>query len=200
MKNFYLMFCFLSLLACGQVNTSRQPAIINRDTLLSTVQLVADSEPGVPMVISGTVYLPDGRTPVKNAVISLWQTDAKGKYVAGGGGAGELHPRIHGRLKTGADGKYVFRTIKPGQYPSHTSPAHVHGHISAPGFPEYPIIYYFEGDDLITDKNRKELNRYRGGSPSIISLTKGPDGTLMGRRDIILEYVKPSAETMKLQW
>ncbi len=175
-------------------------AIMTKDTLAPGLRLVTQNEEGTPMVISGTVYLPDGKTPAKGAILSLWQTDAKGYYIPGEGGAGELHPRIHGRLKTGADGKYVFRSIKPGQYPSHTSPAHVHGHISAPGFPEYPIIYYFEGDDLITDNNRKELNSYRGGSPSIIKLTKNASGVLIGHRDFILEYVKPTGETMKLQW
>jgi hypothetical protein len=53
---------------------------------------------------------------------------------------------------------------------------------------------------LITDKNRSELNNYRGGTPSIITLTKDINGILIGHRDLILEYVKPSAETMKLQW
>ena len=188
--------------ACGQTNSSNQPATITKDTLNipSKIKMVADSEPGETMIISGTIYLPDGKAPAKNAILSVWQTDAKGYYIAGGGGAGELHPRIHGRMKTGSDGKYEFRTIKPGQYPSHTSPAHIHGHISAPDFPEYAIIYYFEGDDLITAKNRTELNSHRGGTPSVIKLTRDSNGIWVGHRDIVLEYVKPSSETMKLQW
>jgi len=204
MKTLYPTIFLLTILvyACGQTNSSNQPATITKDTLNipSKIKMVADSEPGETMIISGTIYLPDGKAPAKNAILSVWQTDAKGYYIAGGGGAGELHPRIHGRMKTGFDGKYEFRTIKPGQYPSHTSPAHVHGHISAPGFPEYAIIYYFEGDDLITDKNRTELNSHRGGTPSVIKLTRDSNGIWVGHRDIILEYVKPSSETMKLQW
>jgi protocatechuate 3,4-dioxygenase beta subunit len=202
-KNVYLIIAILSILfgSCGQTTNTNQLAAINKDTLdiPSKVKLVADSEPGEVMIISGTVYLPDGKTP-KGAILSVWHTDAKGYYIEGGGGAGELHPRIHGRMKTGADGKYEFRTIRPGQYPSHTSPAHVHGHISAPDFPEYPVVYYFEGDDLITDKNRSKLDNNRGGTPSIITLTRDSSGILIGHRDIILEYVKPSDETMKLQW
>jgi len=200
----YPIISFLTILffGCGQTTNSNHLAIINKDTtdMQSKIKLVSDSEPGETMIISGTIYLPDGKTPAKGAILSVWQTDAKGYYIAGGGGAGELHPRIHGRMKTGADGKYEFRTIKPGQYPSHTSPAHVHGHISGPNFPEYPIIYYFEGDDLITDKNRSELNNHHGGTPSIIKLTKDSNGILIGRRNIILQYVKPSDETIKLQW
>ena len=81
-----------------------------------------------------------------------------------------------------------FGQIKPAQYPSHASPAHIY----APGYPEYPIIYYFEREWLVTDKNRSELNNYRGGTPSIIKLTKGSREVLIGHRDIILEFVKPS--------
>jgi len=204
MKNIFLIILFLTILfsGCGQTSNSNQLVTIKTDTLdfPSNIKLVADREPGETLIISGTVYLPDGKTPVKGSILSVWQTDAKGYYIEGGGGAGELHPRIHGRIKTGPDGKYEIWTIKPGQYPSHTSPAHIHGHISAPDFPEYAITYYFEGDDLITDQNRSKLNSYRGGTPSIITLTKDSNGILIGHRDIILEYVKPSDETMKLQW
>lgn len=203
MKGTFNLTIFLWLLSgCGQTTNSIQKATRNKDTadIPSKIKIVSDNEPGEVMVISGTVYLPDGKTPAKDAILSVWQTDSKGYYIEGGGGAGELHPRIHGRMKTGSNGKYEFQTIKPAQYPSHTSPAHVHGHISAPDYPEYPIIYYFEGDDLITDKNRSELDKNRGGSPSIITLTKDSKGILIGHRDIILEYVKPSRETMKLQW
>jgi protocatechuate 3,4-dioxygenase beta subunit len=204
MKMIYPIFFLLTVLfcGCGQATNSNQLTATNPDTIEipSKIKLVADNEPGEIMIISGTVYLPDGKTPAPEAILSVWHTDAKGYYIPGGGGAGELHPRIHGRMKTGADGKYEFRTIKPAQYPSHTSPAHVHGHISAPDFPEYAITYYFEDDDLITDQNRPKLNSYRGGTPSIIMLTKDSNGILTGHRDIILEYVKPSDETMKLQW
>jgi protocatechuate 3,4-dioxygenase beta subunit len=204
MKNLYPIFLFLALLcySCGERATSNVAATHSSDTLNipSTITMVADSEHGERMIISGTIYLPDGKTPAKGAILSVWHTDAKGNYILSGGGAGEEHPRIHGRMKTGFDGKYEFHTIKPAQYPSHTSPAHIHAHVSAPEYPEYPLIYYFEGDDLITGENRSKLNSNRGGTPSIITLTKDNNGVWIGHRDIILEYVKPSSETMKLEW
>jgi protocatechuate 3,4-dioxygenase beta subunit len=203
MKTIFLLIFGLSILffTCGQSTKSNQSAA-KTDSLNfpSKVNLVSDREPGEPMIISGTIYLPDGKTPAKDAILAVWQTDATGNYITGGGGAGELHPRIHGRMKTDADGRYEFRSIKPGQYPSYTTPAHIHGHVSAPHFPEYAISYFFEGDDLITSENRSKLNGNRGGTPSIITLTKDKDGVLIGHRDFILEYVKPSSETLKLQW
>lgn len=204
MKPMHLIISILTILfcGCGQTSNSNSFTTTSNDTLdiPSKIKMVADSEPGEPMIIYGTIYLSDGKTPAKGAILSVWHTDTKGYYIEGGGGAGEIHPRIHGRMKTNSDGKYEFRTIKPAPYPSNSAPAHVHGHISAPDFPEYPLIYYFEGDNLITDKNRSELNSHRGGTPSIIKLTRDSNGVLVGHRDIILEYVKPSDETMKLQW
>ncbi len=151
-------------------------------------------------MICGTIYLPDGTTPVKDAILSVWHTDAKGYYAEEGGEAGEEHPRLHGRLQTGADGKYEIRTIKPAPYPHRTVPAHIHAHISAPGFPEYGITYFFEGDPYINDANRAQLNAGRGGTPSVIRLTRDASGVWRGIRDIKLEYVKPDGQTMRLQW
>jgi len=190
------------LVICSFTTSKQIFPRISEDTfkIASKIKMVADSEPGERMIITGTIYLPDGKTPAKGAILSVWHTDSKGFYIAGGGGAGEEHPRIHGRMKTGADGKYEFQTIRPAPYPDNSAPAHVHGHISAPNFPEYPIIYYFEGDKLITEQNRSELNNHRGGTASIIKLNKDKDRALIGHRDIVLEYVRPTGETMKLQW
>ncbi|GEM_PF-3514701 len=204
MKKIHFTLLLFNILtcSCGQGTNSNPLTTTDNDTLElpAKIKMVTDSEPGEPMVISGTVYLPDRKTPANGAILSVWQTDAKGNYIAGGGGAGELHPRLHGRMKTGVDGKYEFQTIKPAQYPSHTTPAHIHGHISAPDFPEFPIIYFFDGDDLITDKNRTKLNNNYGGTPSIIKMTKNSNGVWIGHRDLILQYVKPSEQTLKLQW
>src|SRR5215831_19241311 len=112
MKKKYPVILFLAIFfhACGQTGSPNQATTLSKDTIEipSKIKLVADSEPGEPMIISGTIYLPDGKTPAKDAILAVWQTDASGNYIAGGGGAGELHPRIHGRMKTGADGRYEF--------------------------------------------------------------------------------------------
>ena len=157
----FLAFIFFG---CGQITNNNQLASTSRDSLgiASKIVLVTDNEPGDPMIISGTIYRADGKTPAKGAILSVWHTDAKGYYIEGGGGGGEEHPRIHGRMKTKPDGRYEFRTIRPAPYPSNNVPAHVHAHVSAPDFPEYALIYYFEDDKLITDQNRSELNSHRG--------------------------------------
>jgi len=100
-----------------------------------------------------------------------------------------LNPRLRAWMKTGRDGRYHFRTIKPAAYPHRTTPAHIHVHLYGPDYPEYYINdYWFEGDKYI---NPTELAKQpgRGGFNSIIALRKDKLGILRGERNIKLEHV-----------
>jgi protocatechuate 3,4-dioxygenase, beta subunit len=54
-------------------------------------------------------------------------------------------------MKTGADGHYEFRTLKPAPYPGRHIPTHIHGPVAAPGYPSRWLAeYWFEGDPFLT--------------------------------------------------
>jgi len=90
-------------------------------------------------------------------------------------------------MRTNAEGRYEFRTIRPAPYPGHTNPAHIHAFVSAPDYPEYWIDeYLFEGDPFITGEMRQKLVG-TGTFSSILQLTRGSDGVLRGVRDIKIE-------------
>jgi len=82
------------LARCSYTTNTNSPASVSNDTLIipSKIKMVADSEPGERMIISGTIYLPGGKTPAKNAILSVWHTDSKGFYIAGGGEQGRNIP------------------------------------------------------------------------------------------------------------
>jgi protocatechuate 3,4-dioxygenase beta subunit len=153
------------------------------------------SEPGEPMEISGTIYQTDGVAPAEGVGLFIYHTDASGHYNKDDEPS---RPQIRGWMKTGADGQYNFRTIKPAPYPGKTIPAHIHAHLYGRGFEEYWIDeYWFAGDPLITAENTAKLTG-RGGfhqarNPadieSIVSLTRGSDGVLRGTRNIKLQKV-----------
>jgi len=150
--------------------------------------IVTDKEPGDPLIVSGTIYGLDGKTPAESAVLWVYQTDATGIYSPPSGSSDNRYTRIHGQMKTGADGRYEFRTIKPASYPGRTVPAHIHASLLAPGFQEYWIDnYIFEGDPFITEEARKKLHG-EGTFASILKLARGSDGVLRATRDIQLEH------------
>lgn len=166
-----------------EVTTEHAP-----DELDWRVDLPPAGEPGERLVLSGHVFLPDGGTPAPGVVLYLHHTDAEGRYRSrtstsrGGRGDGI----IEGWLVTDAAGQYEITTIRPAPYPEGGMPAHVHVYVKEPERrPYYIDDFVFEGDPYLTPAYRagQEL---RGGS-GVVRLTRGPDGSWQGRRDIVLE-------------
>src|SRR5437763_12668569 len=65
--------------------------------------------------------------PVRNALVEIWQCDAKGVYLhTADSGRKERDTNFQGfgRFLTGSSGEYYFRTIKPVPYPGRTP--HIH--------------------------------------------------------------------------
>lgn len=92
----------------------------------------APARRGTSLLLSGTVYAADCRTPLAGAVIEAWQTDARGVYGPGHGG-GELRCcYLQGTVKTDSQGGYRIQTIRPGHYRGETTPppAHIHLNVS----------------------------------------------------------------------
>ncbi len=137
------------------------------------------------MIISGTIFQPDGKTPAPNALIYFYHTDSTGYY---GRGRGEVrHGHFRGWMLTGADGKYEFSSIKPAPYPNRIEAAHIHMTLTGKNFQEDSIdAILFEGDKFITAQERIVK---RGGFNPILKLEKGADGILRGVRDIKLWQV-----------
>lgn len=147
--------------------------------------ICSDKEPGEPLIVSGTIYAPDGRTPMEGITLSVYQTDATGVYSTSGGN--NRNTRLHGAMRSNAEGRYEFRTIKPASYPGSTNPAHIHAFIAGPGYPEYWIDeFLFEDDRFVSDEQKRKVSRQGSFSP-ILKLTRGSDGILRAVRDIKVE-------------
>lgn len=151
-------------------------------------KMVAENEPGEPLLIQGVIFQPDGRTPAEGITLFVYHTDAGGYYYANQyEGGPRMKPRLRGWMRTREDGRYEFRTIKPGGYPGRTDPEHIHVTLSGPGYPEYWIdSYWFEGDPRITAEHRAKLSG-RGGFHSIIALKRDAQGVLRGERNLQLQ-------------
>ncbi len=78
-------------------------------------------------LLSGKVLDAKG-SPIKNAVIEIWQVDNKGVYIHTRDSTGrsrDTNFQGFGRFTTGSTGEYFFRTIKPVPYTGRTPHIHV---------------------------------------------------------------------------
>jgi protocatechuate 3,4-dioxygenase beta subunit len=75
--------------------------------------------------LSGRI-LDSGGSPIRNAVVEVWQCDVNGVYIATQGDSRQdKNFQGYGRFLTGSTGEYYFRTIKPVAYSGRPA-AHVH--------------------------------------------------------------------------
>jgi protocatechuate 3,4-dioxygenase beta subunit len=146
-------------------------------------------EAGEPLIVSGTIFKPDGKTPAAGVLLYAYHTDSKGSYSRGRTGPGNerRHGILRGWVHTGPDGKYEFRTIRPAPYPGRTAEAHIHATLTGDGFPEHWIPeFLFDGDPL-TPARVVEESRKRGAFANILKPVKGDDGIWRARRNLKLE-------------
>jgi len=173
---------------CGSANP---PAVIP-----SFGRIAPESEPGEPIEVSGVVYRPDRRTPAAGICLFAYHTDAQGDYNHPNS---PFKPRLYAWVRTDAQGRYGFRTIKPGPYPAHDTPRHIHVSVFGPDLPEYWLDdYWFAGDLLITPSERAKLTG-RGGGGETLRMEPGTGGVLHGHRDIVLQHVAVSGNCRVLR-
>jgi catechol 1,2-dioxygenase len=114
------------------------------------------------MLVYGRVSGRDGK-PLGNALLDVWQTAPNGLYDVQDPGQPPMN--LRGKFRTGPDGMFSFRTIRPTSYPiPHDGPvgklldaagrhpwrpAHLHFMISAEGFRTLITSLYFEGDPYL---------------------------------------------------
>ncbi|MBL8341180.1 MAG: intradiol ring-cleavage dioxygenase [Rubrivivax sp.] len=107
---------------------------------------------GTIVYLSGRVTSLRGE-PVPNAEIELWQANAAGRYThAADVNPQPLDPHFDGyaRIRTDAEGRYRFKTIKPGAYPATPTwmrPPHIHFDVRGQQS-RLVTQMYFEGEEL----------------------------------------------------
>jgi protocatechuate 3,4-dioxygenase beta subunit len=142
---------FVRALVRAQEDQPSEPA--------ATARIAPESEPGVPLVVHGRLLDEDGRTPVARAIVFAYHTDQGGRYDRPGAPAHSW--RLRGWAETDAGGRFEFRTIRPGAYPSRSEPAHVHLNVFT-GRARYSAgALLFEDDPLVRDAER-ERSRQAG--------------------------------------
>lgn len=160
---------------------------------------------GQKIMLTGTVYQIDSKTPASNVILYYYQTNSTGTYETNKNEdrnmpkneLGQTHGYIRGWLKTDEHGRYSIYTIKPGMYPSRGEPAHIHVTIKEKNMeaPYYIDDFVFDNDPLLTTKRRKKMEN-RGGS-GVVRFVEH-DNILVGERNIILGLNIPNYPVQKI--
>ena len=149
-------------------------------------KIAPSDEPGEPILIRGTIYHNDGKTPASGVILYVYHTDHSGIYSPGAAQtAAKRHGHLRGWMKSDGQGRYQFRSIRPAAYPERNAPQHIHATIKEPQATPYWIDeYQFDDDPLLTTKEKAKTQQH--GGPGIIHLTKNEKGEWVGQRNIIL--------------
>ncbi|MEQ8520340.1 MAG: intradiol ring-cleavage dioxygenase [Cytophagales bacterium] len=152
--------------------------------------IAGPDEAGERMIISGTVFMKDGKTPAKDVIVYVYHTNTEGVYPKKGDeqGNGKRHGYLRAWMKTNANGQYQFESIRPAAYQKHGGePAHIHYVIKAPGQEEYWLDALMFDDDPRLDPETRANVPNRGQLGSITKLMKNENNVFEGKRDIILK-------------
>ena len=109
-------------------------------------------EPGQPLRVSGVVVESDG-SPIGGASLYVYQTDHEGYYGVKPA-SDNRNPRLKLFLRSDAQGRWAFETVKPGSYPNSRVPPHIHFEVAAKGRGSQIFEIVFEGDAFVTAEMR----------------------------------------------
>jgi protocatechuate 3,4-dioxygenase beta subunit len=150
-----------------------------------SVAVVAPAdEPGSRIEVSGVVYAADGKTPVASASVYVYQTDARG-YYRPDDAMGNRNPRLMALLRTDGQGRYSYRTIRPGSYPSSRVPQHIHYEVTAEGQGTRIFEIVFDDDPFMDAKTREDAAK-PGSVYALQRVTPGPGGASRITQDVVL--------------
>jgi protocatechuate 3,4-dioxygenase beta subunit len=141
---------------------------------------------GEIIVVRGNV-LDLSSQPLEKVFVEVWQACHSGRYNhPNDRGESPLDPNFQywGRMQTGQDGSFSFKTIQPGKYPGRTP--HIHFRVVASGRKTLETQLYFEAN--------QELNRKDGVYKSVSA--EQQKGITMGLQPEPIDRKNPLSEKL----
>lgn len=104
--------------------------VIKKNANTEEVTIVTTTEPGIRIVVNGTVTDNSGK-PLANILVYFYHTSDKGWYSDTSVHIKKYegdhrHSRLFGYVKTDSNGRFVIRTIRPNGYPQSGFAGHIH--------------------------------------------------------------------------
>jgi protocatechuate 3,4-dioxygenase, beta subunit len=133
------------------------PKYVAPESAPSSIVVAGPDEPGERMVVTGRAM--DGSKPIGGVSIYVFHADAKGLYTTDGTNSGE-NARLHGVIRTDADGRYRYETIRPLGYG--TAAAHFHHVVTAPGYKPRLLDLWLADDPILVRERAAGMPDVRG--------------------------------------
>ncbi len=180
--------------ASASDETRRGRALLRKLSRRAADWVSPPGEPGTPLVVSGTVRDAEGKA-VAGALLIVFQADADGLYTKANV-MDERNARLFAFLRTGLDGRFELRTVRPGGYPPRPGqekdekwliPAHIHIEVAtAEGGRDEAVVrrrfqLVFDDDPRLTPYWREWAARDRN---PIVSPARDESGALRATLDI----------------
>ncbi len=126
------------------------------ERMASVGRIASLTEPGTPLVILGQVFEPDGRTPAPGVVVHAYHRDQDG-FDFGPNDHALTTWRLQGWVKTDAQGRFEFQTIRPAPDHMGREGAHVHFTLESQRFGrQWAPTVYLSDDPLVTKRTREQ--------------------------------------------
>lgn len=145
---------------------------------------------GRNQMAKGEVILMNGQVldsqcrPVKGALVEIWQACESGKYNhPSDPNPAKLDPNFQywGRVVSGKNGAFSFKTIKPGAYPATSTwmrPPHIHVKVNLRGFHELTTQVYFDDEEALNKRDRILMSLPRSERENVTLKLKGRSGEI----------------------
>jgi len=137
------------------------------------IQITNSQEPGRQLTICGTLLNKKNRSPIANQSIYLYQTDNTGEYDRQTKDD-VTSARLHGTVTTNKAGRFLVKTILPGDYVTHPNTRHIHTIVRGEQ-PEGHDFYFKQfAEDYLRSTIENDENNY------LIDLKINNDNSLIG--------------------
>ena len=164
-RNHALLVLFSMIALYGQCQAdpswlkSWEEANTNRPASITSSSRIAPAdEPGIPFMITGEIYAPDGSL-AQDVIVHAYHRDKDG-FDFGPGDRSLTTWRLQGWAKTDSNGRFRFQTIRPAPDHLGREGAHIHFTVVSPDWGrQWAPTTYFSDDPQVTDSQREKSSK-----------------------------------------